>query len=124
MKKIATTEDDSLFNSVEVSSLEVDGMSLEQEVKAGKARLDRLASVDLAKPICENNEIADGKELIAKLSSFAKDIDLAGRSLAAPDFRVNHSRINEMLNWKQEVLNYSHHYLIKRVIVCTANVSK
>ena len=51
-------------------------MSLEQEVEASKATCDTTASVQLAKPICENNKISDGKELIEKLSNFAKDNDL------------------------------------------------
>ena len=59
-----------------MSDLEIDDMSLEQEVEASKAGFDRIASVRLAKPICEKYKISDGKELIEKLSSFAKDIDL------------------------------------------------
>ena len=63
-EKISRTEDDSFLNSVELSDLEIDDMSLEQEIEASKAKFDRIASVRLAKPICENNEISDGKELI------------------------------------------------------------
>ena len=74
-EKAPTIENDSLLNSVEVSDKEIDDMSLEQEVEASKASFDRIASVRLAKPICENYEILDGKELIEKLSSFARDID-------------------------------------------------
>ena len=74
--KVSTTEDDSLLNSAELSDLKIDDMSLEQEFEASKASFDTIASVRLAGPICENNEISDGKELIEKLSSFAKDIDL------------------------------------------------
>ena len=75
-EKVSTTEDDSLLYSVDLSDLELDGMSLEQEIEASKATFDTIASVRLAKPICENNEISDEKELIEKLSSVRKDIDL------------------------------------------------
>ena len=64
IRKISTTEDDSLLNSVELSDIEIDDMSFEQEVDANRASFDRIASVRQAKPICENNEISDGKELI------------------------------------------------------------
>ena len=60
-EKISTTEDDPLLNSVELSDLEIDDMSLEQEIEASKANFDRIARVRLAKPICENNKISDGK---------------------------------------------------------------
>ena len=76
LEKVFTTEDDSVLSSVELSDLEIDDMSLEQEVEASKATTHTIASVQLAKPICENNEISDGKKLIEKLSSFAKVIDL------------------------------------------------
>ena len=46
-----------------------------------------MASVQLAKPICENNEILDGKELIEKLSSFAKDIDLNITAISQVQFK-------------------------------------
>ena len=61
-------------------------MSLEQEVEESKASFDRIASVRLANPICENNEISDGKELIEKLSSFAKDIDLNLTAISQEQF--------------------------------------
>ena len=86
-EKVSTTEDDSLLNSVELSDLEIDDMSLEQEVEASKATFDTIASVQLAKPICENNEISDGKELIEKLSSFAKDIDLNITAISQEQFK-------------------------------------
>ena len=75
-ENVSTTEDDSLLNSVELSDIEIDDMSHEQEVEASTASFDSIASVRLAKTICENNEISDGKELIEILSSFAKNIDL------------------------------------------------
>ena len=62
-------------------------MSLEQEIEASKANFDRIASVRLAKPICENNEYSDGKELIEKLSSFAKDIDLNITAISQEQFK-------------------------------------
>ena len=65
-----------MLNSVELSDLEIDDMSLEQEIEASKANFDRIASVRLAKLICENNETSDGKELIEKLSSFAIDLKI------------------------------------------------
>ena len=52
----STTEDDSLLNSVELSDLPKDDTNFEKEVEASKANFDRIASVHLAKPICENNE--------------------------------------------------------------------
>ena len=55
-EKISTTEDDPFLNSVELSDLEIDDMSLEQEIEASKANFDRIASVRLAKPICENKK--------------------------------------------------------------------
>ena len=73
-EKISTSEDYPLLNSVELSDLEIDDMSLEQEIEASKASFDRIASVRLANSICENNDISDGKELIEKLSSFAKKL--------------------------------------------------
>ena len=44
-EKVPTTEDDSLLNSVELSDLEKDGMSLEQEIEASKATFDTIARV-------------------------------------------------------------------------------
>ena len=86
-EKFSTTEDEFLPNSVDLSDFEIDDMSLEQEVEASKATFDTIASVRLAKPICENNEISDGKELIAKLSSFAKDIDLNKTAISQKQFK-------------------------------------
>ena len=86
-EKISTTEDDPLLTSVELSDLEIDDMSLEQEIEASKAKFDRIASVRLAKPICENKEISDGKELIEKLSSFANDIDLNITAISQEQFK-------------------------------------
>ena len=86
-EKISTTEDDPLLNSVELSDLEIDDMSLEQEIEASNAKFNRIASVRRAKPICENNEISDGKELIEKLSSFAKDIDLNITAISQEQFK-------------------------------------
>ena len=62
-------------------------MSLEQEFEASKAIFDTIASVPLAKPICENNEISDGKELIEKLPSFAKDSELNIRAISQEQFK-------------------------------------
>ena len=62
-------------------------MSLEQETEASKASFDRIASVRLAKPVCEKNEISDGKEFIEKLSSFAKDIDLNITAISQEQFK-------------------------------------
>ena len=76
-----------MLNSVELSDLEIDDMSLEQEIGASKTNFDRIASVRLPKPICENNEISDGKELIEKLSSFAKDIDLNITAISQEQFK-------------------------------------
>ena len=70
-----------------MSDLEIDDMSLEQEIEASKASFERIASVRLAKPICENNEISDGKQLIEKLSSFAKDIDLNITAISQEQFK-------------------------------------
>ena len=86
-EKVSTKEDDSLLNSVELSGLEIDDMSLEQEIEACKATFDTIASVRLAKPICENNKISDGKELIEKLSSFAEDIDLNIKAISQEKFK-------------------------------------
>ena len=86
-EKVSTTENNSLLNSVEVSDIEIDDMSLEQEVEASKTTFYRIASVRLAKQICENNEIPDGKELIEKLSSFAKDIDLNIAAISQEQFK-------------------------------------
>ena len=86
-EKISTTEDDPLLNSVKLSDLEIDDMSLEQEIEASKANFDKIASVRLAKPICENNKISDGKELIEKLSSFAKYIDLNITAISQEQFK-------------------------------------
>ena len=86
-ENISTTEDDPLINSVELSDLEIVCMSLEQEIEASKAKFDRIAIVRLAKPICENNEISDGKELIEKLSSSAKDIDLNITAISQEQFK-------------------------------------
>ena len=94
-EKISITEDDPLLNSVELSDLEIDDMSLEQEIEASKAKLGRLASVRLAKPICENNEISDGKEFIEKLSSFAKDIDLNITAISQEQFK---DPVNQTVN--------------------------
>ena len=55
-EKLSTTENDSLLNSVELSGLEVDDMSLEQEIEASKASFDRIASLLLAKPTYDNNK--------------------------------------------------------------------
>ena len=76
-----------MLNSVELSDFETDDMSLQQEVEASKATFDTIASVRLAKPICENNEISEGKELIEKLSSFAKDIDLNKTAISQEQFK-------------------------------------
>ena len=65
-ENVFTTEDDSVLSSVELSDLKIDDMSLEQEVEASKATTHTIASVQLAKPICENNEVSDGKKLIEK----------------------------------------------------------
>ena len=61
--------------------------NIEQEIEASKANFDRIASVRLAKPICENNEISDGKELIEKLPSFAKDIELNITAISQEQFK-------------------------------------
>ena len=86
-EKVSTTEDDSLLNSVELLDLKIDDMRLEQEVEASKAFFDTIASVQLAKPICENNEVSDGKELIEKFYSFAKDIDLNITTISQEQFK-------------------------------------
>ena len=86
-EKVSTTEDDSLLNSVELSGLEIDDMSLEQEIEASKASFDRIASLLLAKPTCDNNKISDEKELIEELSSFAKDIDLDITAIRQEQFK-------------------------------------
>ena len=85
-EKVSITEDNPLLNSVELSVLEIDEMSLEQEVEASKANFDRIASVRLAEPIPENNEISGGKELLEKFSSFAKDIDLNITAISQEQF--------------------------------------
>ena len=82
-----STEDDPLLNSVELSDLEIDDISLEQEIEASKPSFNRIASVRLAKPIYENIETSDGKELIEKLSSFGKDIDLNITAISHEQFK-------------------------------------
>ena len=86
-EKVSTTEDDSLLNSIELSDLEIGEMSLEQDVEASKASFDTIASVRLAKTICENNGISDGKELTDKLPSFDKDIDLNITAIIKEQFK-------------------------------------
>ena len=58
-----------------------------QNVEASKAGFDTIASVRLAKPICEKNKISEGKELIEKLSSFAKGIDLYITAFSQEQFK-------------------------------------
>ena len=113
-EKTSTTEDDPLLNSVEMSDLEIDNMSLEQEVEASKASFDRIASVRLAKPICENTEISDGKELIEKLSSFAKDIGLNITAISQEQFKdpviQTVRQLFESGNKDEKNVKYAHHY--------------
>ena len=51
-------------------------MNLEQEIEASKTNFERIAGVCLAKPVCDNIKTSDGKKVIEKLPSFAKDIGL------------------------------------------------
>ena len=108
-EKVSTTEYHSLLKSVELSDLEIDDMSLEQEVDASKASFDTIASVRLAKPICNNYEISDGKELIEKLSRLAKDLDLNITAISQEQFKdpvIQTVRLFESGNKDEKNVNF------------------
>ena len=86
-EKVYKTKNNSLLNSIELSYLKIGDMSLGHENEANKADFDRIAIVPIAKPICENIKISDGKELNEKLSNSAKEIDSNITAISKEQFK-------------------------------------